>query len=225
MSDYLTLETPAPAPMPFQFDIPGSTLSTLPGEQLRSHLLNLICRGTYQEGDFILTSGQPSPYYINGKLVTLHPQGALMVARLLLDQLHPETLGVAGLTLGADPMVTAVSLVGLYANRSVFPLIIRKQAKGHGTKAYIEGLNLPPGSLIAVLEDVVTTGQSALKAVDRLQAVGYQVIQVLALVDRQQGGAELYAERQLEFRSLFSIAEIQAYQHQQELSTTPCAQT
>jgi orotate phosphoribosyltransferase len=132
-----------------------------------------------------------------------------MVARLLLDQVHPETLGVAGLTLGADPMVTAVSLVGLYANRSLFPLIIRKEAKGHGTKAYIEGLNLPPG-----------TGQSALKAVDRLQAAGYQVSQVLALVDRQQGGGELYAEHKLGFSSLFTIAEIQAYRHQLELSTT-----
>lgn len=211
--------------MPFQFDIPGANLAILPPEQLRSHLLNLICRGAYQEGDFTLTSGQPSPYYINGKLVTLHPQGALMVARLLLDQLYPETLGVAGLTLGADPMVTAVSLVGLYANRSVFPLIIRKEAKGHGTKAYIEGLNLPPGSLIAVLEDVVTTGQSALKAVDRLQAAGYEVRQILALVDRQQGGGELYAERQLGFNSLFTIAEIKAYRHQLEVSTTASAQT
>lgn len=220
MSDHLTIKTPASTPMPFQFDIPGSTLATLPAEQLRSHLLNLICQGAYQEGDFILTSGQSSPYYINGKLVTLHPQGALMMARLLLDQLHPDTLGVAGLTLGADPMVTAVSLVGLYANHPVFPLIIRKEAKGHGTKAYIEGLSLPPGSLVAVLEDVVTTGQSALKAVERLQAVGYKIRQVLALVDRQQGGGKLYAERQLEFTSLFTIAEIQAYRHQLEFSTT-----
>lgn len=225
MRDHLTINTSISTPMPFQFDIPGANLAILPPEQLRSHLLNLICRGAYQEGDFTLTSGQPSPYYINGKLVTLHPQGALMVARLLLDQLYPETLGVAGLTLGADPMVTAVSLVGLYANRSVFPLIIRKEAKGHGTKAYIEGLNLPPGSLIAVLEDVVTTGQSALKAVDRLQAAGYEVRQILALVDRQQGGGELYAERQLGFNSLFTIAEIKAYRHQLEVSTTASAQT
>jgi orotate phosphoribosyltransferase len=143
-----------------------------------------------------------------------------MVARLLIDQLHPETLGVAGLTLGADPMVTAVSLVGLYANHPLFPLIIRKEAKGHGTKAYIEGLNLPPGSLVAVLEDVVTTGQSALKAVDQLRAVGYQIRQVLALVDRQQGGGELYAERQLEFISLFTIADIQDYWHQLEFPAT-----
>ena len=220
MSDRLPIKTPTSSPVRFQLDIPGAILVTLPGEQLRSHLLNLICREAYQEGDFMLSSGQPSPYYINGKLVTLHPQGAVMVARLLLDQVHPETLGVAGLTLGADPMVTAVSLVGLYANRSLFPLIIRKEAKGHGTKAYIEGLNLPPGSLIAVLEDVVTTGQSALKAVDRLQAAGYQVSQVLALVDRQQGGGELYAEHKLGFSSLFTIAEIQAYRHQLELSTT-----
>lgn len=219
MSDHPTLTSPDSTPSPFLLPTPGPALATLPSDQLRSHLLNLICREAYQEGDFLLTSGQSSPYYINGKLVTLHPQGALMVARLLLDQLDPKTLGVAGLTLGADPMVTAVSLVGLYANRPVFPLIIRKEAKGHGTKAYIEGLNLPPGSLIAVLEDVVTTGQSALRAVDRLRAAGYQVTQVLALVDRQQGGEELYAERHLDFSRLFTIAEIQAQQQLMILST------
>ncbi len=192
-------------------DLAGSELVTLGADQVRSHLLELICQGAYQEGDFVLTSGQRSTYYINGKLVTLHPQGALMVGRLLLEQLAPEVVGVAGLTLGADPMVTAVSLVGVYAERLLFPLIIRKEAKGHGTKAYIEGVTLPPDSVITVLEDVVTTGQSALKAVDRLQAAGYQVNQILALVDRQQGGAELYAEHGLAFSALFTIGDIQAH--------------
>ncbi|NJL47007.1 MAG: orotate phosphoribosyltransferase [Leptolyngbyaceae cyanobacterium SM2_5_2] len=192
-------------------DLLGPQLATLEVDRLRSPLLDLICQGAYQEGEFILTSGQPSTYYINGKLVTLHPQGALMVGRLLLEQLAPEVAGVAGLTLGADPMVTAVSLVGLYADRLLFPLIIRKEAKGHGTKAYIEGVTLPPDSIITVLEDVVTTGQSALKAVERLQAAGYRVNQILALVDRQQGGAELYAEKGLAFKSLFTIGDIQTH--------------
>lgn len=191
-------------------DLAGVDLATLDLAQVRSHLLDLFCQGAYQEGDFVLTSGQRSTYYINGKLVTLHPQGALMMGRLLLDAVAPEVSGVAGLTLGADPMVTAVSLVGMYANRTLFPLIIRKEAKGHGTRAYIEGVSLAPGSVITVLEDVVTTGQSALKAVDRLKDAGYGVNQILALVDRQQGGAELYAEQGLNFRALFTISDIQA---------------
>ncbi|MFZ4640395.1 MAG: orotate phosphoribosyltransferase [Nodosilinea sp.] len=183
-------------------------------EQMRSRLLDLICQEAYQEGDFVLTSGQHSAYYINGKQVTLHPQGSLMLGRLLLESLGPEVMGVAGLTLGADPMVTAVSLMGLYANREIFPLIIRKQAKGHGTKAYIEGITLPSGSLVAVLEDVVTTGQSALQAVERLQEAGYRIDQILALVDRQQGGAELYRERGLSFRALFTLSDIQSHYRQ-----------
>ncbi|MBE9136259.1 orotate phosphoribosyltransferase [Nodosilinea sp. LEGE 07088] len=192
-------------------DLPMASLLTLDLAALRSPLLDLFCQGAYQEGDFVLTSGQRSTYYTNGKLITLHPQGALMVGRLLLDLVSPETVAVAGLTLGADPLVTAVSLVGAYQDRTLFPLIIRKEAKGHGTRAYIEGLTLPPGSVVTVLEDVVTTGQSALQAVDRLQAAGYRVNQVLTLVDRQQGGAELYQSHNLPFKALFDIQDIQAH--------------
>lgn len=196
---------------PLLITAPSAALFSVSVEQLRSPLLDLFCRGAYQEGDFLLTSGQRSTYYINGKLVTLHPQGALMVARLLLNLLPSDTVAVAGLTLGADPLVTAVSLAGVYDERILFPLIIRKEAKGHGTRAYIEGLELPPGTPVTVLEDVVTTGQSALKAVDRLQAAGYQVNQILALVDRQQGGAELYQSHNLPFQALFTIQDIQAH--------------
>ena len=190
---------------------PSADLLSRATAELRSPLLDLVCQGAYQEGDFVLTSGQRSTYYINGKLATLHPQGALMVGRLLLDLLPPETVAVAGLTLGADPLVTAVSLVGVYEGQTLFPLIIRKEAKGHGTRAYIEGLTLPPGSAVTVLEDVVTTGQSALKAVERLQQAGYTVNQILALVDREEGGAELYQSHYLPFKALFTIQDIQAH--------------
>jgi orotate phosphoribosyltransferase len=191
--------------------ITTSTLATLPLTEVRSHLLDLFCQGAYQEGDFVLSSGQRSNYYINGKLVTLHPQGAMMVGRLLLDLLDAEAVAVAGLTLGADPLVTAVSLVAAYGDRPLFPLIVRKAAKGHGTQAYIEGVTLPSGTKVAVLEDVVTTGQSALTAVERLQNAGYQVSQILSLVDRQQGGAELYQENGLSFAALFTIKDIQTH--------------
>lgn len=132
-----------------------------------------------------------------------------MMGRLLLSMLPEDTQAVAGLTLGADPMVTAVSVAGAYEGKAIAALIVRKEAKGHGTQAYIEGPTLPEGSRVVVLEDVVTTGQSALKAVDRLQQAGYSVDRVLALVDRQQGGAALYQEKGLAFESLFSIQDIQ----------------
>jgi len=178
---------------------------------LRQLLLDLFARLAYFEGDFVLSSGQPSSYYINGKLVTLTAEGALAVGRLLFSLLPPETLAVAGLTLGADPIVTAVSVVSAYENHPISALIVRKEAKGHGTQAYIEGPSLPPGAKVVVLEDVVTTGKSAMLAVERLQAVGYSVEEVIALVDRQQGGAEFYQSQGLKFQALFTISEIKDF--------------
>ena len=176
---------------------------------LRQQLLDLFCHLAYKEGDFVLSSGQRSSYYINGKPVTLHPQGALATGRILLSLLPMDTQAVAGLTLGADPIVTAVSVVSAYENRPLPALIIRKEAKGHGTQAYIEGPILPTGAKVVVLEDVVTTGQSAMKAVERLRDAGYSVDEVISLVDRQQGGAEFYQSVGLKFQAVFSIPEIQ----------------
>lgn len=187
----------------------SAALATVPFDELRQILLDLLCTKAYKEGDFTLSSGQKSSYYINGKLVTLDPIGAIAIGRLLHQELLPHTEAVAGLTLGADPMVSAISVVSAYEGCPLPGLIIRKEAKGHGTQAYIEGPLPPVGSTIAVIEDVVTTGQSALKAVNRLQDAGYQVSQVLALVDRQQGGAALYQSVGLDFKALFAIPDLQ----------------
>ncbi|ARV58254.1 orotate phosphoribosyltransferase [Nostocales cyanobacterium HT-58-2] len=176
---------------------------------LRQHLLDLFCQLAYQEGDFVLSSGLRSSYYINKTQVTLHPQGALAVGRILLPLLPSDTQAVAGLTLGADPVVTAVSVVSTYENRPIPALIVRKEPKGHGTKAYIEGPSLPEGAKVVVLEDVVTTGQSAMKAVHRLRDAGYTVNQIIALVDRLQGGAEFYQQQGLQFQAVYTIKEIQ----------------
>ncbi|GAB1539563.1 orotate phosphoribosyltransferase [Scytonema sp. NUACC21] len=176
---------------------------------LRQELLNLFCELAYQEGDFVLSSGQRSSYYINGKQVTLHPQGALAIGRILLSRLPLDTQAVAGLTLGADPIVSAVSVISAYENRPIPALIVRKEAKGHGTRAYIEGPSLPEGAKVIVLEDVVTTGQSAMKAVERLQAAGYTVNRVISLIDRKQGGAEFYQSVGLQFEAVFTIEDIQ----------------
>lgn len=188
---------------------PPDSSSTIDLTQERQFLLDLLCQLAYKEGDFVLSSGQRSSYYINGKQVTLHPQGALAIGRLLLSSLPFETEAVAGLTLGADPIVSAVSVVSALENRPIPALIIRKEAKGHGTMAYIEGPSLSAGARVVVLEDVVTTGQSALKAVERLKEAGYSVEQVMALVDRQQGGAELYESSGLKFQTLFTIQQLQ----------------
>lgn len=189
----------------------NNSLANLDFDSLSQLLLDLFARLAYKEGDFILTSGQSSSYYINGKQVTLTANGALTVGRLLFSLLPEGTEAVAGLTLGADPIVTAVSVVSAIKNCPIPALIVRKEAKGHGTKAYIEGPELAAGAKVVVLEDVVTTGRSAMLAVERLQAAGYQVEEVIALVDREQGGASFYRSKGLKFRAIFSISDIQSY--------------
>ena len=178
--------------------------------ELRQSLLDLLCTTAYKEGDFTLSSGQKSSYYINGKLVTLHPQGGKLVGQVLLPMIGDGIAAVAGLTLGADPIVSAVNVVAAYEGRSLTALLVRKEAKGHGTKVYIEGPPLPAGSSVIVLEDVVTTGNSAMKAVERLRDAGYEVNQVISLVDRQQGGAEFYKEQGIDFQAVYTIADLQA---------------
>ena len=189
----------------------SSFLATANIDFLRQVLLDLIVKYAYVEGDFVLSSGAKSTYYINCKQVTLRADGALALGRLLFQLLPKDTAAVAGLTLGADPMVSAVSVVSAWENDPLPALIIRKEPKGHGTKAYIEGPSLTENSKVVVLEDVVTTGSSALTAVERLQDAGYVVTQILALVDREQGGGELYQSQEIKFQALFSIKEIQQY--------------
>jgi orotate phosphoribosyltransferase len=178
---------------------------------LRDRLLDLLCEFAYREGDFVLSSGQKSSYYINCKPVTLHAEGALATGRVLLSMLPPQVQAVGGLTLGADPIVTAVSVVSALEGRSIPALIVRKETKGHGTMAYIEGPVLSEGTNVAVLEDVVTTGKSAMQAVERLRGAGYIVDRVLSLIDREQGGAQLYREQGLDFQAVFTIADLKAW--------------
>ena len=178
---------------------------------LRDRLLDLLCEFAYKEGDFVLSSGQQSSYYINCKPVTLHPEGALATGKLLLSMLSADVDAVAGLTLGADPMVTAVSVVSALGDRPIPALIVRKEAKGHGTMAYIEGPTLSEGANVVVLEDVVTTGKSAMQAVERLRGAGYKVDRILSLIDREQGGAEFYRSVGLEFEAVFTIEDLQKW--------------
>ncbi|MEM6446139.1 MAG: orotate phosphoribosyltransferase [Cyanobacteria bacterium P01_D01_bin.123] len=177
-------------------------------------LLYLIRQLAYREGEFKLSSGGQTSYYINCKPVMLHPQGAYLLGQLMLSALPDGTQAVAGLTLGADPLVSAVSLMSAIAPDAVpsnIPgVIVRKQPKGHGTAASLEGPTLPEGSLFWILEDVVTTGASALKACDRVREAGYRVGGILAIVDRQEGGSELYRQAGIEFHSLFTISDVQA---------------
>ena len=145
---------------------------------------------------------------MNCKPVTLSGRGLTLSSLLLLKEV--ETSYVGGLTLGADPLVSGVALVSALDSRLVNGLIVRKEAKGHGTQAYIEGLLPPEGTKITVLEDVITTGGSAIKAATRLRDAGYVVERVVAIVDRQEDkeADEFMESVDLELRSLFTLDEI-----------------
>ena len=114
------------------------------------------------------------------------------------------------LTLGADPLVSSVALVAAQAGRDLDALIVRKEAKGHGTGAWLEGPLPAPGALVTVLEDVVTSGGSALKAVTQLREAGYRVQRVVTIVDREEGGAAAFAAAGLELCALVRLAEVAA---------------
>ena len=145
---------------------------------------------------------------MNCKPVTLSGRGLTLSSLLLLKEI--ETSYVGGLTLGADPLVSGVALVSALDSRMINGLIVRKEAKGHGTKAYIEGLLPPQGTKITVLEDVITTGGSAIKAATRLRDAGFVVERVVAIVDRQEDkeADEFMESANLELRSLFTLDEI-----------------
>ena len=146
-----------------------TSLLNTPSAQRRDALQQLLAHQAYKRGNFLLASGKRSEHYVNCKPVTLSGVGATLLAPLLLEQVEPKAQAVAGLTMGADPLVSCVAMAAGLAGRRLDALIVRKEPKGHGTDAWIEGPLPAPGAQVTVLEDVVTTGGSCLKAVKRLR--------------------------------------------------------
>ena len=151
---------------------------------MKEELLKLLKENAYRKGEFKLPSGKTSEHYVNCKPVTLNGRGLTLASIMLLEHVEKDSVAVGGLTLGADPIVSGVAVVAGLDKRLLDGLIVRKEAKGHGTGAWIEGPELPEGSKITVLEDVITTGGSAIKAVKRLRDAGYKVEGVVSIVDR-----------------------------------------
>jgi orotate phosphoribosyltransferase len=183
------------------------TLPQASAEQ-RQVLLHLLAERAYRHGSFTLASGRTSNHYVNCKPVSLSGQGLALLSAQMLELVEAEAAAVAGLTLGADPLVSGVAQAAALAGRSLDALIVRKEAKGHGTGAWLEGPLPAAGSRITVLEDVVTTGGSSLKAVHQLREAGYVVNRVVAIVDRQEGGLEAMTAAGLELRSLALLEEV-----------------
>ena len=175
---------------------------------MKDELLKMLKENAYKKGEFTLSSGKTSDHYVNCKPVTLTGRGLTLASMALLE--HVDTKVVAGLTLGADPLVSGVAVCSALDMRLVDALIVRKEAKGHGTQAWIEGREYPEGTKVVVLEDVITTGGSAIKAVKKLRDAGYKVDRVVTVVDRQEDGEADAAmkEEGLELKSLFTLKEL-----------------
>jgi orotate phosphoribosyltransferase len=174
----------------------------------RERLLELVRTKALREGKITLSSGKVSDYYVDAREVVLDPEGAYLTGRLMLDMINPAAVAVAGMTLGADPIVTAISVVGHIEGRDLTALIIRKEPKKHGTQKFVEGPALPEGSKVAVVDDVVTTGSSLLKSIERLRAEGYEPIQVVAILDREEGGSGRLKEAGYRLESIFTRADL-----------------
>lgn len=175
----------------------------------RQALQSLIREKALKFGDFTLASGQKSSYYLDGKQVTLDSAGACLVAEGMLDLFDAE-LGdgwpdaVGGMSIGADPIVGAIIALAGVRGRPLKGFMVRKEAKGHGTKKFIEG-PVQPGDTAVIVEDVVTTGGSSLTAIERAEEFGLKVTRVLAIIDRLQGGEAAFRERGYELKSLFTV--------------------
>ena len=175
---------------------------------MRDELLELLKKYAYKKGEYKLSSGKESEHYVNCKPVTLSGRGLTLASLLMLKEV--DTSYVAGLTLGADPLVSGVALVSALDSRMINALIVRKEAKGHGTQAWIEGLLPPEKTKVTVLEDVITTGGSAIKAVEKLRDVGYVVDKIVAIVDRQVDGEadKLMKENNIKLTSIYTLEDI-----------------
>ena len=184
--------------------------NAIPHEDMkhRETLLKLLHEKAYRKGQFTLSSGQESEHYVNCKPVTLSCEGNALLAHLMIKLIEKNAVAVGGLTLGADPLVCGIAQKAYYkCNKPIDALIIRKNPKGYGTKEVIEGPKPPKGSIVTVLEDVTTTGGSAMTAVNVLRDAGYTVNRVVAIVDRMDDH-KIWEDNNIEFKSLFILNEV-----------------
>jgi len=179
----------------------------------RARLKEIIIELSYEKRNVVLASGRASDFYFDGKQTTLHPEGGYLTGKLFFESIRDVegVEGVGGLTLGADPIATATSVVSFLEGKPIPGFIIRKEPKGHGTGAWLEGRkNLKPGARVVIVEDVVTSGGSSIKAIKRAEEEGLVVLGVVTLVDREEGGRENIEKEGYWMKSIFTKAEILA---------------
>ena len=176
--------------------------------ELKEKLFKLLNNVALKRGKFVLSSGKESNYYLDGRLITLTPEGAYLVASIILDMIKDKALdALGGPTLGADPIVGALAVLSHINKQPIKTFIVRKQAKGHGMQQQVEGPALESGNRVILVDDVATSGKAILEAKQALDKIGVAVDKVIVIVDRKQGAGENLAKAGLKLESIFTIAD------------------
>ncbi len=176
---------------------------------LKARLLELLKVEAFKKGNFVLSSGKASKYYLDGRVITLTPEGAYLVARILLERMQDTPVdAVGGPTLGADPIAGALAAISHLEGKPVKTFIVRKVAKEHGTRRQVEGPALKAGSRVILVDDVATTGKALIEAKEALDGIGVVVVKAVVIVDRNEGAAQRLQRAGLALESIFKIEEI-----------------
>lgn len=174
----------------------------------RARLYDIVKSKSFVRGHVVLASGKESDHYFDMKPSMFDPEGAEILAELISARIAETGADiVGGLEMGAVPLITPVSIASRRAGRSLPGFFVRKTVKDHGTKKLVEGLSDIAGKRVAIVEDVTTTGGSAMKAVEALTAAGAKIVLVISILDREEGATALYAEAGIPFVSIFKASE------------------
>ena len=180
-------------------------------DEMKERLGQIIIERSFKYSDnppFTLASGRKSNYYFNCKPTTLDPEGMNLIGELLFNMLKDSEITAAGgLTLGADPIANALSVISYQKGKPIKSFIVRKDAKDHGTKSSIEG-NIKPGEKVVIIDDVITTGGSTITAIEQARDAGLIVDKVITLIDREEGGKENILRHIKNIQSVFTRTEI-----------------
>ena len=177
---------------------------------MKMRLLALLKKDAFRTGHFVLSSGKTSNYYLDGRVITLTPEGAFLVASIILELIKDKNIdALGGPTLGADPIVGAVACLSHINKIPLKTFIVRKAVKEHGTQRQIEGPALAKGARVVLVDDVATTGKALIEAKEALDKIGVKVVQTLVIVDRCEGAAQNLAAAGCKLDSIFTIKDLE----------------
>ena len=183
-------------------------MQPLPLKEAREKLKELLKAEAFKKGSFVLSSGKTSNYYLDGRIITLSPQGSYLAASIILEMVESDDINaIGGPTLGADPIVGVLATLSYLKGRPLKAFIVRKAAKEHGMQLQIEGPALTKGAKVVLVDDVATSGKALIEAKEALDKIGIKTEKAIVIVDRQEGAAENLARAGLKLESIFTIGE------------------